>query len=149
MEHIVARRVIPAPIEDVFDRLVDHARYKDFNGIDGSDLVKEGSSEKNGVGAVRNIKLGFTKFTEEIVEFDRPTRMGYQIIKTNLPTMKHHGGLVRFSSTAEGHTQVEWTSDIEFTLPWIGGLMEGSMKTQGEKGFGSILKQVERELTQK
>lgn len=146
MERIVVRRVIPAPIEAVFDRLTDHARYKEFKGIDQSVLQKEGTTEKNGLGAVRLIKAGFSKFTEEVVEFERPYRMGYQITKTNLPSMRHHGGLLRFSTTAEGHTQVEWTSDIEFTLPWLGGLMEGSMKTNGQKAFGSLLKQVEREL---
>jgi uncharacterized protein YndB with AHSA1/START domain len=38
MRTVHVTRTIPAPIEDVFDRLADHANYDRFRGIRSSDL---------------------------------------------------------------------------------------------------------------
>ena len=42
MRSIHVTRTIPAPAEEIFDRLTDHANYDRFRGINGSELDARG-----------------------------------------------------------------------------------------------------------
>ena len=53
MRSVHVTRTIPAPAEEVFDRLADHANYDRFRPIHGSKLLRDGSPSPNGVGALR------------------------------------------------------------------------------------------------
>ena len=144
MHTIVVERTIKAPIEKVFDLLADHANYKQFPGVTGSVLLKEGAPERNGAGAVRRIETPKGWFEETITAFERPKRFDYRITKTSLP-LEHQGGSVRCESTAEG-TRVTWTSVVRVKVPVIGGLLTRIVAPTLGKAFGSMLKEVDRRL---
>lgn len=144
MKTITVKRTIKAPIAKVFDVLTDHANYKLFSGIRDSKLVHEGKSEKNGVGALREIDAGRAWFQEEITAFERPRRMDYRIVKSR-PPIEHRGGSIRLESTPEG-TAVTWTSTFRLDIPVIGGLLTRIMAPQLERAFAAMLKDTERRL---
>ena len=91
MRSIHVTRIIPAPAEEVFDLLADHAHYARFRGITDAELLNEGEPPPNGVGAIRLVVSGPIRFEEEITGYDRPTKLDYLIVRINSP-LEHEGG---------------------------------------------------------
>lgn len=144
MQTITVKRTIKAPIEKVFELISDHANYVQFGGLKASRLVRQGKTEKNGVGALRLIDAGAAWFEEEITVFERPTRMDY-VIRRSRPPIEHEGGSVRLKATKDG-TEVTWTSTLRFKIPLVGNLLTKLMAPQLAKSFAGMLKSVERKL---
>jgi hypothetical protein len=68
MRTISVPKVIPAPIDTVFDEHADHERLPDLPMAISSKVATPGRSEKNGVGAGREVDRGpLLGLTEEIV----------------------------------------------------------------------------------
>jgi uncharacterized protein YndB with AHSA1/START domain len=145
MQTITVTRTLKAPIDKVFAQLSDHANYAQFGGLKSSKLVREGNTEKNGVGAVREIDAGLAWFQEEVTVFERPTRMDYLIVKSR-PPIEHKGGSVRLKATPAG-TEVVWTSTLRLKIPLIGGLLTMLVAPQLGKGFSGMLKAIDRKLS--
>src|SRR5271154_1503542 len=93
-------RTTSAPIEAVFDRLTDHANYKNVSPLRISELVRLGEPEPNGVGAIRRMGLVGPTQTEEVTVFERPTRFDYQL-RSGLP-VRDHTGTVELAKTGAG-----------------------------------------------
>lgn len=111
MRTLTVSRVIPAPREAVFEAFTDHERLSDVFGVRSCTLTRRGATEKNGLGAIRQVDCGpLLSFTEEIVGFDRPARMSYKIINAN-PPMDHDWGQVDFLEVPGG-TKVTWTTRL-------------------------------------
>lgn len=146
MKTIVVTHTIAAPIEQVFAELTDHANYKQFRGIKDSKLIREGHAEKNGVGARRLVVSGPMKIVEDIVAYDAPNSFQYQIVKLMPPAFDHVLGLVELEEN-DGKTTVTWTSKIRNRIPVVGKFIEKQVFNQGNAGFKSILKTIEKKLT--
>jgi uncharacterized protein YndB with AHSA1/START domain len=144
MRSVHVTRTIPAPAEDVFDLLADHANYDQFRPIHGSELVKEGDPAPNGVGALRRIKVRPLVFEEEITAYERPTRLDYLIVKLNVP-FKHDGGTINLSRDGDA-TLVDWRSTFSVPTPVIGGVEELIWEPVLARGFGRVLEDIERML---
>jgi len=142
MRSVHVTRTIPAPIEEVFDRLVDHANYDRFRPIHGSELLREGDPPPNGLGALRRIKVRPLVFEEEITAYERPNRFDYLIVKLNVP-FEHHGGTIRLSADAEA-TDVDWRSSYTVPTPFVGGIQERIWEPVLARGFRRVLEDVER-----
>lgn len=141
---IIVRHTIPAPIDEVFARLSDHAGYIAFKGIKDARLLKRGSDHRNGLGAVRRIDLGATWFEEEITAFDPPHRMDYRILRSR-PPIEHELGSIRLEETAQG-TEVTWMSRFRIRIPLIGRWLTGPAANAGEKAFSRMLKAIELQV---
>jgi uncharacterized protein YndB with AHSA1/START domain len=139
---IQVEKTIPAPIEAVFDVISDHAGYSRFPGIQSSELVKEGETERNGAGALRRIRSRPLLFEEEITRFERPARMDYLIRDVNAP-IRHDGGSMALSEEGTG-TRVVWTSTFEYTVPLIGAALGAVTAPYISRGFRRVLGEVER-----
>lgn len=140
MFSISVERTINKPIADVFAMLSDHANYSQFKGVDGSSLLKEGSQDKNGLGAVREIKAAGATLHEEIVAFNPPYLLGYKIIQSTPLPYDHQLGEVTLSEV-EGKTHVHWRSQGHITIPLLGNwYFDKQIEKGGQRAFGSILK---------
>jgi hypothetical protein len=126
-------RTTSAPIEAVFDRLPDHANYKNMSPLRSSELVRPGTPEPNGVGAIRRMGLIEPMQTEEITVFDRPTRFGYQL-RSGLP-VRDHVGTVELAQT-EGGTHIAYSvrSTPSLPIPGLGFVLKVILK-QGISGL--------------
>jgi hypothetical protein len=144
MRSVHVTRTIPAPAEDIFDRLADHANYDRFRPINGSELLKEGDPAPNGVGALRRIKVRPLTFEEEITAYDRPTQLDYLIVKLNAP-LDHHGGTITLTPE-NGATRVDWRSSFTVPTPVIGGVQELIWQPVLARGFRRVLEDIERML---
>lgn len=143
MIKIEVKRTVKAPINFVFNKITDHANYKNFSGVKDSSLLNEGKTHKNGVGALRFVDAGFINFDEEIVGFEENALLQYRIVRSSPFTINHVLGDVRMSENEEGTTDVLWTSELSVPLPILGKLIEGRLLKQSGRAFAAILKSIE------
>jgi len=144
MRSLTVTRRIEAPAESVFDLLADHANYDRFRGMNSSELVREGDPPPNGVGALRRIHSRPFRFDEEITAYERPSLLGYLIVKVNAP-LEHDGGLIRLREEG-GATDVEWSTKFRVPTPLVGGLQERIWAIALRRGFGRVLADIDRTL---
>jgi hypothetical protein len=140
---VEVEELLRAPIEAVFDHLVDHENYASFEGVSSSTLTRVGERERNGVGAQRKVRLGAAVLWEDIVGFERPTLLEYRIVKLLPPIVRHVLGRVSLTPTSEG-TRVIWTSVFEARIPLLGRVLEPMFAAKFDAGFRTMLREMER-----
>lgn len=143
MIKIEVDELLRAPIDAVFEQLVDHENYASFDGVSSSKLTRPGERERNGVGAQRRVRLGAAVLWEDIVGFERPTLLEYRIVKMMPPLVRHVIGRVKLLQTSEG-TRVVWTSELEVRVPGLRWLLEPQLARQFDSGFRAMLREMER-----
>jgi len=143
MRTVRVERTLEAPIETAFDLLTDHAEYKRFRAVHGSKLLTEGRTERNGVGAVREVIIRPLRFIEEVTAFERPTLLSYLITDINVP-FEHQGGTIMLEPIDSG-TRAVWTSTLRVPIPVIGGAVERLVWDPAlSRGFRQVLEDVDR-----
>ena len=140
---------IRAPIEQVFEALSDHERFFRGNGVRSCVVTTPGHTEKNGLGAVRTIHALGQRIVEEVVCFERPTRLEYVIRSATmfgreLP-MTHDLGWIELSE-GKGGTKVAWRSRFTVGVPLIGDHIARLVAPGAERAFRGLMKQAKREL---
>lgn len=143
MVNIRVEYVLNRPIEEVFDAITDHEGYTRFSGFDRAELLEEGQPHRNGVGAVRLLAAGRTRFRERITAFERPVHMGYLVEEMRPIPLRHERGDIRME-TVEGGTKVTWISEGRIPIPILGALLGPAAARRGSAAFLGILKQIER-----
>lgn len=144
MFKIKVERIVKAPIDKVFEAISDHGNYAAFPVIDRSELLEEGATERNGLGAFRSVKMGLFQVWERITAFDRPVHMQYKIEKAKPLKMNHYKGIIDFKDLGDGTTKVTWVSEGEMTIPLLGKVLDKNMQRQGASVFHSMLKSIEQ-----
>ena len=142
MARIDLDKTLATPIDDVFERLSDHAGYTRFRGFKTAELLREGTADRNGVGALRRLVASGLRFEEEITAFERPTRMDYVIRKVNIP-LEHEGGSIRLEPAGEG-TRVRWISTFTVPVPAVGVPLAALGAVAIKRGFTRLLDDIER-----
>lgn len=140
MQTISLSRVIPAPIDIVFDEYTDHERLSDLPMAISSKVITPGHTEKNGLGAVRRLNAGVIQLREDITAFERPRLMEYRIT-WSFPKARHDLGRVQFTEVPGG-TRVDWTT--VFSVNLLGGRVDPAFKALFTGVFRTVLKQVEK-----
>jgi uncharacterized protein YndB with AHSA1/START domain len=149
MHEIEVLDQIRAPIETVFEALSDHERFFRGHGVRSCVVTTPGTTEKNGLGAVRTIEAFGQRFAEEVIRFERPTRFDYRIRSVTmfgrkLP-MKHELGWIELSE-GKGGTKVAWRSRFTVGVPLIGDRIARLAASGAERAFRGLMKQAKREL---
>ncbi|MEE6176204.1 SRPBCC family protein [Mycobacterium sp. 050134] len=142
MTQIHLQWTIPAPVERVFDWLVDPVNLAAAPLVLRSRWAKDAPGP--GAGAVREVLGAGTWFREAITAYDRPRRYSYLIIGS-FPPFNHDGGTLTFTAAGDG-THVDWLSN--YTHPvWAGGrLLEALTRRLLSSSFDSIVKACARDL---
>ena len=144
MQPVHVNVYIHAPIEEVFDAVTDHEGYARYPGILSAKLVQPGRTERNGAGAVREIRTPGVRFVEEITGFERPVRMEYVIRECTLP-IRHEGGSIELVRRGDG-TEVNWISRVQPALPIGGGLLSRVARPITVEAFTTFLLAMKKRL---
>ncbi len=115
---IVETIEVRAPIELVFERLMDHEAMSDWPGVSSCRLVREGSP-RNGLGAVREVVGNGLTLLEEVVAYLPLEGYDYKITK-GLPV--DHLGSVRLKSIDDG-VRLTWNIRMSSRWPFVCGLV--------------------------
>jgi uncharacterized protein YndB with AHSA1/START domain len=141
---------IHAAREQVFDAIADYEHFFRGPDFEYSRVTVEGKEDRNGLGAFREISVNGMVFTEEIVHFERPSRLDYIVRKLVYSSgkavpLRHQGGRMQLIETGDG-TQIDWMSRFEITTPLVGWLVERLTGPRTARGFRMLLAQAKAEL---
>lgn len=109
--------VIRAPIERVFALISDHEGTPGWAGVKEVELIRAGTHETNGLGALRRVtfpQLLAPVLEEEVTHFDAPHGYRYAIRK-GFPGLQSHEGRWILEDLGGGRTHVRWDIDFEFS----------------------------------
>jgi hypothetical protein len=139
---------IPAPVHRVFEILADHEHYDRTHTVTASALLKPGEYDRNGVGAVRELRVRSIRFIEEIKSYAAPLTLEYRVLECYLCVGKntrqirfplvHEKGLITLSEQ-QGGTHIHWLSQYQVDLP-LGNLIACLLRPMVEHAFRGILK---------
>lgn len=111
-----ATATVDAPIDKVWGLLSDHEGMTGWvPGLKAS-LTTPGSTERNGIGAVRRIAMPgpAPAIVEEIVAYEPSRRLSYKAL-AGVP-LKNYGGDVELSEVAGG-TRIDYTISADSRVP--------------------------------
>lgn len=128
---------IQAPIEKVWALFTDHEGYTFISRVSEARLLEPGRPEKNGLGAVRKIRILGVTFIEDIVAFDPPTRLEYRVRECTVP-IRHETGRMDFTRR-RGGTDVRWVSRFELPIPVVGSLVAPVLRRIFSRAFQGAL----------
>ena len=116
--HVAARS--DAPVEKVWAVLADARRWKEWTALRTSELEREGSPDPDGVGALRLLGAGPVRTREEVVEFEPPHRLVYEM-RSGMPIRGYRAEVTL--SRWGGGTEISWRSRFEPQIPGTGPLL--------------------------
>ncbi len=127
---IELRHEFDAPPERVFDYFAAHETFANLWPAKITRL-RDGDEERDGVGSVREIRVGPLAFEETIVTYQRPALLEYRITRGG-PLRNHHGRIA-FHPQGAG-TRLEYSIEFDGRVPLIGGLIAKSLVRDFERG---------------
>lgn len=139
MYRVEVEEIIDMPLEQAFKMFTDHANYRLYPGIKGSQLLKSGDSETNGFGAIREIKFSGITLQEQIVQFEKNKVMEYRIIDAKPIGIYHPHGRMEFSDVEGQKTKVNWSSEFALKIPLIGQFIDNFLGPRTAKMFIVLL----------
>ena len=97
-----------APRDAVWRVLADSPHYADWGVWDRSVMERPGTSEPNGLGAIRVLTQGKRNLREEVVAFEPSVRFDYRVL-SGIP-VRDYVARVDLSDRAGGGTTIRWRS---------------------------------------
>ena len=126
----------PAPLPVVFAHLAEH---ENLAGVFQAKVtrVRDGDTERNGVGSVTIVKIGPAAPVEETVtEFETDALIEYRV--TSDGPIKNHVGIMKFSELPGDRTHLDYRIRLSSHIPGLAGVLK-LMLTRGiEKGFARL-----------
>ena len=101
--------------------------------------VRDGDSERNGVGSVRSLKpFGLPPAFEETVTKSEPGRLIEYRISKGSP-MTDHLGIIRFEPTAGGGTRLDYRIQFGSRIPGVARLVKAALQASLTKGLPKLV----------
>lgn len=131
-----------APRETVFAWF---SRHENFRLLFPNRIrrIKVGNdpAEPNGLGSVREVRMGLVRLEETITRYEPPSCIEYQVTR-GWPVRKHLGRLL-FEPVAGG-TRLDYTIEFETRLPFAGGMVAGSLCASWRVGVQRAVEAISR-----
>jgi len=124
------------PPERVFAYLSEHENLDDIFGARITRLRDGTDGHRNGVGSVRELKVGPTPpFEETVTEFVPNELIAYEITKGS--PLKNHRGEMRFTVEGEG-THLHYEISFRSKLPGVDLIVAQGLKRNVAKGLTGV-----------
>ncbi|GAC1437132.1 MAG: SRPBCC family protein [Solirubrobacteraceae bacterium] len=135
MARVLVKHHFALPPSRVFAYLAEH---ENLEPVFGAKIrrVKDGDVERNGVGSVRELKIGpLPPFEETVTEFVTDSLIRYRITKGS--PLKDHEGLLRFSPEGSG-THLRYEINFGAVVPGLDRLIAAGLKRNVAKGLHQV-----------
>lgn len=115
---VTASATVQRPVEHVWSVLADHEGMTSWGPGLTVTLDQEGSTDRNGLGAVRRIAAPgpAPAIVEEIVAFEPGSKLGYKAL-SGVP-FKNYGGEVVLSPAGTG-TRIDYSITLDERVPLV------------------------------
>ena len=133
--HVQVERSFTKPPDRVFAYLSEHENLAEIFGAKVTRL-RDGERERNGVGSVRQLKIGpLPPFEETVTEFVPSELIVYRITKGSI--LRGHVGVMKFAPEGEG-THLSYDIRIATPIPGVAALVTASLTRSVEKGLARV-----------
>jgi uncharacterized protein YndB with AHSA1/START domain len=113
--------VAAAPIEVVWARVADASSWSTWGAWNETVLDREGEPAPDGVGALRRFRRGRLTTVEEVVAFEPPSRLAYEV-RAGVPVRDYHSEITL--EPVGGGTRLRWVSTFNATNPAAGTMVK-------------------------
>lgn len=136
MQHIDITENFPFPVEQLFNYLEKHENLETLFVPLKVKTVKDGDTEKYGVGSVRSLQLAIIpSFEETVTECKRNELIEYKITKGS--PLKNHYGVLKFSSNANG-SSLHYTIEFDSDIPLVAAIVKIALENGIRKGLKKL-----------
>ena len=102
--------VAGAPMEVVWARVADASSWSTWGEWNETVLDREGEPAPDGVGALRRFRRGRLTTVEEVVAFEPPSRLAYEV-RSGVPVRDYHSEVTL--EPVGGGTRLRWVSTFD------------------------------------
>lgn len=121
-----------APREPVFAWFSQHENFGQlFPGRTRRIRASDDPAMPNGLGSVREVRIGLVRLEETITRYESPSCIEYQV--TRGWPVRNHLGRLRFEEVPGG-TLLEYTIEFDSRLPLAGSMVAGSLCASWRRG---------------
>jgi uncharacterized protein YndB with AHSA1/START domain len=133
--HVHIERRFTVPPQRAFDYLAEHENLAEIFGAKVTRL-RDGDSERNGVGSVRQLRIGpAAPFEETVTEFVPDERIVYRITKGG--PLRGHVGVMSFAPDGEG-TSFVYDIRIASPIPGLAPVVRAALSRSIRKGLAKV-----------
>jgi len=133
--HVKVEHHFAKPPERVFAYLSEHENLAELFGAKVTRL-RDGDSERNGVGSVRKLQIGpAPPFEETVTEFVPPERIVYKITKGS--PLRGHVGVMTFAPEGDG-THFLYDIRLASPVPGLAALVRLSLTRSIKQGLAKV-----------
>ena len=141
MATVHVERDFPVPVETLYAHLSEHENLAPLFAPARVERVRDGDTERNGVGSVRRLSFaGLLPFEETVTAAHENERIEYGITKGS--PLRHHYGVMKFSPTDTGGSHLDYTITLEAPIPGMASAIAATLTRTINGG----LRRVEAEI---
>jgi uncharacterized protein YndB with AHSA1/START domain len=135
--HVVVDHRFAKPPERVFAYLSEHENLAELFGAKVTRLRDGDGGERNGVGSVRQLRIGpLPPFEETVTEFHPPQRIVYRITKGS--PLRGHVGEMTFADDGQGGTLFHYDIRLASPVPGLAPLVKASLTRSVTRALPSV-----------
>jgi uncharacterized protein YndB with AHSA1/START domain len=135
--HVIVDHDFSKPPERIFEYMAEHENLAELFGAKVTRLQDGRDGERNGVGSVRQLKIGpAPPFEETVTEFERPGRIVYRITKGS--PLRGHVGVMTFEPDGRGGTHLHYDIRLASPIPGLAALVRASLTRSVNKGLAGV-----------
>ena len=133
MQRLIFDQGYALPPEQVFDYFAEHENLADLLGAKITRLKNGTDGNRNGVGSIRQLKVGPTApFEETVTEFVPNELIGYEITRGS--PLKGHRGEMRFTAEGTG-THLHYEIAFGSKIPGVAVIVAQGLRKNVAKGL--------------
>jgi uncharacterized protein YndB with AHSA1/START domain len=133
--HVKVEHRFSKPPERIFAYLAEHENLGDMFGAKVTRL-RDGDTDRNGVGSVRRLQIGpGPPFEETVTEFVPSERIVYRITKGS--PLRGHVGVMTLAPEGEG-THFDYDIRLASPIPGLAALVKLSLTRSINRGLATV-----------
>ena len=137
MQTVIVDHDFQLPPERVFAYLAEHENLESIFGAKITRINDGTDGTRNGVGSVRELKIGpLPGFQETVTEVVPNELIRYRITKGS--PLRDHEGIMRFSPTGDGGTHLHYEIKFGAVVPGLDMLIKAGLQRNVAKGMTRV-----------
>jgi uncharacterized protein YndB with AHSA1/START domain len=135
--HVHIEHRFSKPPERIFAHLAEHENLAEVFGANVTRLRDGDGGERNGVGSVRQLRIGpLPPLQETVTEFVAPERIVYRITKGS--PLRGHVGVMSFAPDAGGGTAFVYDIRLASPIPGLALLVRAALTRSITQALGKV-----------
>jgi uncharacterized protein YndB with AHSA1/START domain len=137
MQTVDVQQDFSLPVDRVYAYLSEHEH---LGALFGATItrVKDGDTERNGVGSVRRLKIGpLPSLQETVVEAVPNALIRYRITQGGRP-IRDHEGVMRFTTTPDGGTHLDYQIRLGSEVPLVDRIVKAGLTRNIRRGLRQV-----------